>query len=272
MMLRSSFSLKPASGSGPSSLLGTCLQCEQLVLEEFPNSWRVSRQGCLRTDHPRWKWWHGGLLGRTELPIPRYLSETNFTLELSLRPVGCMSARIELTLSRIGRRTIWFTWKGLRYIKMLFSGQDGNSGWHMICLTSGSLTPSQAVARMMCAILLTWILASAFAVPWQTPTNPPADGKHTITVNFSYDFSETPSCSKQIKKACIVQFNVYDISAGAKSPTKLFSVLAPPGETKPAHRISGKSPRLLLEPGKHQLAVTAQVSDGKESKVDATST
>jgi hypothetical protein len=69
-----------------------------------------------------------------------------------------------------------------------------------------------------------------------------------------------------------VQFNVYDISAGAKSPIKLFSVPAPPGETKPAHGISGKSPRLLLKPGKHQLAVTAQMSDGKESKVDATST
>ena len=69
-----------------------------------------------------------------------------------------------------------------------------------------------------------------------------------------------------------MQFNVYDISAGAKSPTKLFSVPAPPGETKPANGISGKSPRLLLEPGKHQLAVTAQMSDGKESKVDATST
>jgi hypothetical protein len=105
----------------------------------------------------------------------------------------------------------------------------------------------------------------------QTPTNPPADDKHTITVNFNYDFSKTPSCSEQIRKACIVQFNVYDISAGAKSPTKLFSVPVPPGETKPAHGIS-MSPRLLFEPGKHELAVTAQLPDGKESKVEATST
>jgi hypothetical protein len=110
---------------------------------------------------------------------------------------------------------------------------------------------------MMCVTLFRWALASAFAIPWQTPTTTPADGKHTITVNFSYDFSKTPSCSEKIKNACIVQFNVYDISAGAKSPTKLFSVPAPPGETKPAKGISGKSPRLLLEPGKHQLAVTA---------------
>ena len=142
----------------------------------------------------------------------------------------------------------------------------------MICLTSRSLTPSQAVACMICAILFTWLFASAFAIPLQTPTNPPADGKHTITVNFNYDFSKTPSCSERIRKACVVQFNVYDISAGAKSPTKLFSVPAPPGETRPANGISGMSQRLLLQPGKHQLAVTAQMPDGKESKVDARST
>ena len=58
--------------------------------------------GCLRIDHPRWKLCRGGLLGRTELPIPRYLSDTNFTLEPSLRPVGCLSARTELTVSQAG--------------------------------------------------------------------------------------------------------------------------------------------------------------------------
>jgi hypothetical protein len=143
---------------------------------------------------------------------------------------------------------------------------------------SGPLTPSQAVACMMCATLFTWVLASAVAIAGQTPTNPPAavaapaDGKHTITVNFDYDFSKTPSCSRRTKKACIVQFNIYDISAGAKSHTKLFSIPVTPGETKPASGITGKSPPLLLEPGKHELAVTAQMSNGKESDVYATTT
>ena len=135
---------------------------------------------------------------------------------------------------------------------------------------------SEGLTWMNFAMLLTWVLAS---MACQTPTNTrradisaPADGKHTITVNFNYDFSKTPSCSETTKKMCVVQFNVYDISAGLKSRRNLFSVPAPPGETKLVKGITGKSPRLSLDPGKHELAVTAQMSNGTESNVDATTT
>ena len=105
---------------------------------------------------------HSGLLGRTELPIPRYLSGTNFTLEPSIPasrlPVSANGAdglhqagSVQSTkaAARIGRRTIWFTRKGLRYINMQFSW----SSWHMLCGNSGRITLSQSVVRMMCAIL-----------------------------------------------------------------------------------------------------------------------
>lgn len=95
---------------------------------------------------------------------------------------------------------------------------------------------------------------------------------HTITVNFNYDFSKTPSCSATVTKSCVQQFNVYDISSGAKSRAKLFSIPAPSGQTGPVKGITGKSPLLAFEPGKHKLGVTAQMSNGKESFVEASTT
>jgi hypothetical protein len=109
--------------------------------------------------------------------------------------------------------------------------------------------------------------------PSTPPAAPaPASAKHTITVNFNYDFSKTPSCSATVTKSCVQQFIVYDISAGAKSRYKLFSVPAPPGQTVPVKGITGKSPLLSFEPGKHKLGVTAQMSNGKESFVEASTT
>ena len=37
--------------------------------------------------------------------------------------------------------------------------------------------------------------------------------KHTVSVEFSYDFTLIPACSSTVAKKCIAQFNVYDISA-----------------------------------------------------------
>jgi hypothetical protein len=98
---------------------------------------------------------------------------------------------------------------------------------------------------------------------------PAASSKHTITVNFDYDFSKTPACSKTVTKACVQEFIVYDISAGLTVRTKLFSIPVPPGETKLVKGITGKSPLLFFESGKHRIAVTAQMADGKESNTDA---
>jgi hypothetical protein len=119
-------------------------------------------------------------------------------------------------------------------------------------------------------------LAGAFSRPPQTASSPapqPApSSKHTITVNFDYDFSKTPACSKTVTKACVQEFIVYDISAGLTVRTKLFSIPAPPGETKLVKGITGKSPLLLFESGKHRIAVTAQMAGGKESDIDASMT
>lgn len=101
---------------------------------------------------------------------------------------------------------------------------------------------------------------------------PALSSKHTITVNFAYDFSITPACSKTVTKVCVQQFIVYDISAGLAVRTKLFSIPAPPGETKLVKNMTGKSPLLLFESGRHRIAVTAQMADGKESDLDASMT
>ncbi len=124
------------------------------------------------------------------------------------------------------------------------------------------------------------LAASGYArAPGQaaTPAAAPASasdtsGKHTVTVTFNYDFSRTPSCSAKVTKHCIHQFNVYDVSAGAKKRVKLFSIPATPGETKAVPGIKGSSPLMVFEPGKHKLAVTAQDANGKESNVDADTT
>src|SRR5580698_2310049 len=67
---------------------------------------------------------------------------------------------------------------------------------------------------------------------------PPSGGHiHKITVKFDYDFTRIPACDPpKVKEKCIAQFNIYDISAGIKSRTRLFSMPAPAGETK---RVSG---------------------------------
>lgn len=126
---------------------------------------------------------------------------------------------------------------------------------------------------------LTWLGQAASLAPKQaaTPGQSPTDGsalsgKHTVTVSFDYDFSRTPACSRTTTKACIQRFNVYDISAGEKHRVKLFSIPVTPGETKSVKGITGKSPPLLFEPGKHHLAVTAQGDNGRESAVNADTT
>jgi len=90
--------------------------------------------------------------------------------------------------------------------------------------------------------------------------------KHKISVKFNYDFSQTPVCpAKSAKAACVTQFNLYDISAGVQKKTKLMSFPPPAGATGVVTGITATTPELLFEPGKHLLAVTAQMSKGDES-------
>jgi hypothetical protein len=135
---------------------------------------------------------------------------------------------------------------------------------------------SIGIGALLFLALAFFATAASAQTPGQASTPsaaaPNPSGKHTVTVTFNYDFSRTPSCSAKVTKHCILQFNVYDVSAGAKKRVKIFSILATPGETKAVPGIKGTSPLMAFEPGKHKLAVTAQDANGKESNVDADTT
>lgn len=89
--------------------------------------------------------------------------------------------------------------------------------------------------------------------------------KHKVSITFNYDFSRTPVCPAKTAKSCVTQFNLYDISAGVQKRTKLMSFPPPAGATGVVKGITATTPLLVFEPGKHLLAVTAQMSKGDES-------
>ncbi len=91
-------------------------------------------------------------------------------------------------------------------------------------------------------------------------------GEHTVTVTFDYDFRLTPACSKKIALNCVQQFVAYDISAGARKATFLFPIALPASPVNLVHAITGTSPKLDFESGKHLISVTAQGPDGKQSR------
>jgi len=105
------------------------------------------------------------------------------------------------------------------------------------------------------------------AAPAGKQNTPPAGANvHKITVKFDYDFTKTPSCAPpKVKDKCVVQFNVYDISAGEKNRSKLFSMPAPAGETKRVTGITATSPPRTFEPGRHLIGVSTQEPNGTES-------
>jgi hypothetical protein len=88
---------------------------------------------------------------------------------------------------------------------------------------------------------------------------------HTIMVTFDYDFAVTPACSPTVTKKCVKQFNIYDISPGITRGTKIGSVPVPSNAMGLVKGISGQSEAFLFDPGKHRLAVSAQMPDGTES-------
>ena len=88
---------------------------------------------------------------------------------------------------------------------------------------------------------------------------------HSITFTFNYDFAVTPACSPKITQECIQQFNLYEISAGISNRKKLGSIPAPVGATGYVKGISATTKPFLWVPGKHRLAVSAQMPNGLES-------
>lgn len=103
---------------------------------------------------------------------------------------------------------------------------------------------------------------TASAQQLASPQNDPAN-EHTIVITFDYDFQKNPPCAeKPALKTCIKQFVVYDVS-GQRS--KLFSIPVPDGARGLVKGIKGQSPRLILPPGTHLIAVTAQHADAVES-------
>jgi len=92
-----------------------------------------------------------------------------------------------------------------------------------------------------------------------------SQSRHKITLTFDYDFRITPACSPDVKEACVQQFNVYDISAGIPKRVKLDSFPVPAGATGFVKVISVTTKPRLFNPGRHMLAVSAQLANGMES-------
>jgi len=100
-----------------------------------------------------------------------------------------------------------------------------------------------------------------------TPTNPaspPAESAtqgpvpHAISVTFDYDFDRTPACTGNIKRRCVQQFVVYDISGGPNHPYRIGVVALPDHPFGQRRAIPGKTDPHIFESGRHLIAVTAQ--------------
>jgi hypothetical protein len=93
----------------------------------------------------------------------------------------------------------------------------------------------------------------------------PQDVPHKISFTFDYDFRVSPACSKETTKACVWQFNFYDISQGIAKRVKLGSIPVPAGASGLVKGISATTEAMLFNSGRHMVAVAAQTSDEAES-------
>jgi hypothetical protein len=93
----------------------------------------------------------------------------------------------------------------------------------------------------------------------------PQEVTHKISFTFDFDFRITPACSREATKACVQQFNFYDISQGIPKRVKLGSIPVPAGARGLVKGISGTTESILFNPGRHRVAVSAQTPDGSES-------
>jgi hypothetical protein len=118
------------------------------------------------------------------------------------------------------------------------------------------MTAKFLLQRLVCVSVCSLLLAAVIF---------PQEVTHKISFTFDYDFSLTPACSPKIKKACVQQFNFYDISQGIAKRVKLGSIPVPTGASGLVKGISGTTEPLLFNSGRHLLAVSAQMPDGTES-------
>jgi len=109
--------------------------------------------------------------------------------------------------------------------------------------------------KLLAAVLLGVLALNAQKTP----------STHTILVTFDYDFAVTPACSPTVTQKCVKQFNIYDISPGIPKRTMIGSIAVPLNATGLVRGISGKTEPFQFNPGRHRLAVSAQMPDGTES-------
>src|SRR5262245_27931616 len=95
---------------------------------------------------------------------------------------------------------------------------------------------------------------------------------HTISLTFDYDFRVTPACSPNVTRGCVQQFNFYDISVGIPNRQRLGSIPVPARATGMVKGISARTEPFLFGPGRHRLAVSAQMPDGTESDLSKCTT
>jgi hypothetical protein len=100
---------------------------------------------------------------------------------------------------------------------------------------------------------------------------PPSHGMHTVSVAFDYNFKLTPACTPTVLVKCIHQFIVYDISAGADKSKRatLLSIALPANPNGIVTEISGTTPLMDFESGRHLIASIATEPDGTESPAPA---
>jgi hypothetical protein len=126
--------------------------------------------------------------------------------------------------------------------------------------------PRGAVHSMKGIALLSTILSAGLAASVLIPQCGGAQSissKHSITLNFDYDFKKGHACDSPTAKNCVKQFNVYDISGNKLY--FLFSIPAPSGASGAVKGIRATSPELNFENGTHWLGVAAQMAEGAES-------
>jgi len=109
------------------------------------------------------------------------------------------------------------------------------------------------IPRILFAVLLLAFVGLFMSIP----------RKRIITVTFDYDFRLNPACSLTLRKNCIKQFNVYDMTAEGR--IKLFSIPVPGGASGLVKGITGTGPPTHLPAGQHLIAVTAESSESFES-------
>ena len=138
-------------------------------------------------------------------------------------------------------------------------------------------TPLSWLLGIVAVLALSGLASPSYAQPQQNPapappqnpTTTPTPAKHTIAVHFDYDFDRTPACPQGENKRCIQQFVVYDVSSGfsPKKRFQLFTIPVPSGAKGTVKGITGTSPPLSFQPGRHLIGVVAQMPDQKESDV-----